>query len=124
MHTTHFFIHTNTDTKVIKLYSWLWVHQLSIGGKACNDGQLGHQQDWKGKEESQRGKTEATDRQHMSSPEKHVVLNVRPETAEVQHLVEKILMAKIFSVKDSYELKFHAHIWGTVIITETVTVMW
>lgn len=103
------------------------VHQLSIGGKACSDGQPGHQQDWKGKEGIQTGKTKATDRQHMSSPEKHLVLNMRPERAEVKHLAEKILTVKIFTVKDSYELKFHAHIWGTVlllIITETVTVMW
>lgn len=71
--------------------------------RACSDGQLGYQQHQEGRREVQEAKLNLD--RTLETPEKLLGPYVRSETANSQHLVEKILTMKVFMLKDSYELK-------------------
>lgn len=70
--------------------------------RSYSDGQLGCQQEQEGQEGSPGGKTKPPGRQERDTLEKLLLRSERPNG---QHLVEKILTMKVFTIKDSYELK-------------------
>lgn len=74
----------------------------------------------RGRGEVQEAKLNLQADRMLETPEKLPVSYVRSERANSQHLVEKILMMKVFTLKDSYELKLKTCIGGTAAIFLTM----